>query len=187
MRNSDMPTNYVPTSEVPNGEQALALEQLSRSQGSGITAEQLLGRWRLQLLWSKGRAQPNPATAALLRGLQASLSIATPAAPTHANADLAVVNSVQLGALQLRFSGSGNLRGRRPLLEFWFDQLELKLGRQSLWRQAISRQPEPRRRPFFALIARSGTADSGWLLARGRGGGLALWVLDPQLEKVSDA
>jgi hypothetical protein len=65
----------MPTSEIPSGEQALALERLSRRQGSGITAEQLLGRWRLQLLWSKGRAQPNPATAALLRGLQASLSI----------------------------------------------------------------------------------------------------------------
>jgi hypothetical protein len=181
----------MPTSGIPSGEQALALERLSRSQGSGISAKQLFGHWRLQLLWSKGRAQPNPATAALLRGLQASLSIATrdapPDAPSLETGELTVVNSVQIGALQLRFSGSGNLRGRRPLLEFWFDQLELRLGRQSLWRQAISRQPEPRRSPFFALIARSGTADNGWLLARGRGGGLALWVLDPQLEKASDA
>ena len=72
-----MPSSKMPTSEIPSGDQALALERLSRHQGSGITAEQLLGRWRLQLLWSKGRAQPNPATAALLRGLQASLSIAT--------------------------------------------------------------------------------------------------------------
>jgi hypothetical protein len=177
----------MPTSEIPSGEQALALERLSRHQGSGITAEQLCGRWRLQLLWSKGRAQPNPATAALLRGLQASLSIATPDAPSLETSELTVLNSVQLGALQLRFSGSGNLRGRRPLLEFWFDQLELRLGRQSLWSQAISRQPQPRRRPFFALIARSGATENGWLLARGRGGGLALWVLDPQPEKASDA
>ena len=179
--------DLMPTSEIPNGEQALALEELSRRQGSGITADQLFGRWRLQLLWSKGRAQPNPATAALLRGLQASLSIATRDAPSLETGELTVVNSVQIGALQLRFSGSGNLRGRRPLLEFWFDQLELRLGRQSLWRQAISRQPEPRRRPFFALISRSGAAKNGWLLARGRGGGLALWVLDPELEKASDA
>ena len=177
----------MPTSGIPSGEQALALERLSRSQGSGIIAKQLFGHWRLQLLWSKGRAQPNPATAALLRGLQASLSIATRDAPSLETGELTVVNSVQIGALQLRFSGSGNLRGRRPLLEFWFDQLELRLGRQRLWRQAISRQPEPRRRPFFALISRSGAAKNGWLLARGRGGGLALWVLDPELEKASDA
>ena len=177
----------MPTSGIPSGEQALALERLSRSQGSGIIAKQLFGHWRLQLLWSKGRAQPNPATAALLRGLQASLSIATRDAPSLETGELTVVNSVQIGALQLRFSGSGNLRGRRPLLEFWFDQLELRLGGQRLWRQAISRQPEPRRRPFFALISRSGAAKNGWLLARGRGGGLALWVLDPELEKASDA
>ncbi len=182
-----MPSSKMPTSEIPSGDQALALERLSRRQGSGITAEQLCGRWRLQLLWSKGRAQANPATAALLRGLQASLSIATREAPSMEQGELTVLNSVQLGALQLRFSGSGNLRGRRPLLEFWFDQLELQLGRQTLWRQAIIRQPEPRRRPFFALIARSGAADNDWLLARGRGGGLALWVLDPQLGKGSDA
>ena len=186
-----MPSSKMPTSEIPSGDQALALERLSRHQGSGITAEQLLGRWRLQLLWRKGKAQPNPATAALLRGLQASLSIATrdvsPDAPSLEQGELTVVNSVQLGALQLRFSGSGNLRGRRPLLEFWFDKLELRLGSQSLWRHAITRQPEPRRRPFFALISRSGAADHCWLLARGLGGGLALWVLDPELEKASDA
>ena len=63
-----MPSSKMPTSEIPSGDQALALERLSRHQGSGITAEQLLGRWRLQLLWRKGKAQPNPATAALLRG-----------------------------------------------------------------------------------------------------------------------
>jgi hypothetical protein len=28
--------------------------------------------------------------------------------------------------------------------------------------------------PFFALIARN---SNGWLAARGRGGGLALWIL----------
>jgi len=32
----------------------------------------------------------------------------------------------------------------------------------------------PKRMPFFALIARD---PSGWLAARGRGGGLALWDL----------
>lgn len=178
-------------SGIPSGEEVLELERLSRRHGSGLTTEQLLGRWRLQLLWGKGRAQPNPVTAALLRNLQASLSLATPGCTPDGTAPesgaLTVVNSVQLGALQLRFSGSGTLRGRRPLLEFWFSQLELRLGSRTLWGQTISRQPEPRRRPFFALIARTGTADSNWLLARGRGGGLALWVLDPQLEKGSDA
>jgi hypothetical protein len=34
--------------------------------------------------------------------------------------------------------------------------------------------------PFFALLGRGrSAAGEDWLAARGRGGGLALWVLDP--------
>jgi hypothetical protein len=83
-----------------------------------------------------------------------------------------VQNSVQLGPIQLRFRGHGSLRGKRPLLEFWFEELELRLGPRSIWRQPIQRQPQPKRRPFFALIA----SQPNWLAARGRGGGLALWL-----------
>jgi hypothetical protein len=162
---------------IPTGTEVLERERLSRRQGSQLTTAALVGRWRLHQLWSRTQAQPNPTAAALLRSLKASLSIGAGAA---ADDDaLTVRNSVQLGALQLCFSGHGQLRGARPLLEFWFTEFELRLGRQTLWRQAITRLPEPRRRPFFALIARTGNADSGWLLARGRGGGLALWVLEP--------
>jgi hypothetical protein len=42
-----------------------------------------------------------------------------------------------------------------------------------LFQKAIP-SPAPQRLPFFALIARD---PSGWLAARGRGGGLALWRL----------
>ena len=162
---------------IPKGTEVLALEQRCRRGGSGLTAAELIGRWRLHQLWSKTQAQPNAATAALLRGLKASLSL-----DAGEEGKLRVLNSVRLGALQLCFHGHGCLRGRRPLLEFWFTELELRLGQQTLWHQAITRQPQPRQRPFFALIARTGNANTGWLLARGRGGGLALWVLEPRPE-----
>ena len=164
-----------PATPIPSGSEVLALEQSSRHRGSGLTAAKLIGHWRLHQLWSKTQAQPNAAAAALLRGLQASLRLGA-----GEDDALSVCNSVQLGALQLRFHGQGGLRGKRPLLEFWFTELELRLGQLTLWRQPINRQPKPRERPFFALIARTGDAEAGWLLARGRGGGLALWVLDPQ-------
>jgi hypothetical protein len=151
----------------------LALERRSRRQGSGLTRETLQGCWRLDQLWSKRQASPEAAAATLLRGLQATLAIS----PSSGGDGLAVLNSVQLGALKLCFSGEGNLRGQRPLLEFWFTQLEIRVGNRTLWQQAIAGPPEARKRPFFALIAREGDGASGWLLARGRGGGLALWVL----------
>jgi hypothetical protein len=162
-----------PTGPDLSGSAVLALERRSRRQGSGLTRERVQGRWRLDQLWSKQQAQPETTSAVLLRALQANLAIT--ASPEGDG--LAVLNSVQLGALQLCCSGEGQLRGRRPLLEFWFTQLEVRWGQHTLWRQAIAGPPEPRKRPFFALIAREGDGEDGWLLARGRGGGLALWVL----------
>lgn len=156
-----------------SGSTVLALELRSRSQGTGITAQTLEGRWRLDQLWSKRQALPQGRTAALLRALQASLAIK----PNRDGQGLTVLNSVQVGGLHVCFSGEARLRGRRPLLEFWFTQLELRWGTHILWRQPITNVPEPRKRPFFALIAREGEGESGWLLARGRGGGLALWTL----------
>ncbi|MBD2422847.1 hypothetical protein H6G16_05095 [Cyanobium sp. FACHB-13342] len=156
-----------------SGNEVLARERRSRSQGSGLTRETIQGRWRLDQLWSKRQTQPQIRTAALLRALQATLAITS----SPEGDGLAVLNSVQVGGLQLCFSGEGQLRGRRPLLVFWFTQLEVRCGDHTLWRQAIAGPPEPRKRPFFALIAREGEGESAWLLARGRGGGLALWLL----------
>jgi hypothetical protein len=106
----------------------------------------------------------------LLRGLGARLEIEA------SGEALRLSNAVNLGALELRFRGPGRLVGTRPLLEFWFDLLELRLAGRLLLQRALPSPPE-RRSPFFALIGRSPT---GWLAARGRGGGLALWRLQPQ-------
>ena len=86
---------------------------------------------------------------------------------------LALSNAVTLGPLELRFSGVGRLVGSRPLLQFSFQELQLSLGGRVVLRRVLP-EPAPQRLPFFALIARD---PSGWLAARGRGGGLALWRL----------
>jgi hypothetical protein len=84
-------------------------------------------------------------------------------------------NAVNLGALELRFEGPGRLQGSRPLLLFSFERVELRLGDRLLLQRPLP-VPAPRRMPFFALIHRD---PAGWLAARGRGGGLALWRLAP--------
>ncbi len=161
-----------PGVSVPDGDAILELERRSRSQGSGLTAPQLEGAWLLSRLWSRQQARPL-AAAALLRPLAATLEL-------HPGSDgaLAVTNSVQLGRLQLRFDGAGELRGRRPLLLFWFERLQLRWGERLLLQKALQR-PEPRALPFFALIATGQQGDGAWLVARGRGGGLALWQKAP--------
>jgi hypothetical protein len=145
----------------------LALERQVCTAGSGIAASDLEGCWQLQLVWPKGSRRAASFSGWLLRGLAARLEI-------RSEADgLQLSNAVNLGVLALRFRGRGRLQGRRPLLMFSFAELELSLAGRVLVRRVLP-DPSERRMPFFALIQRS---PDGWLAARGRGGGLALWHL----------
>ena len=163
---------------LPDAEALLELERRCRYLGTGLDAEELLGPWQLVQTWTKGQNQPAAASSWLLRSLAAQLRITAGPSPGQ----LRLANRVCLGAFSLEFSGQGQLKGRRPLLVFWFDRLQLTLGSIALVDRAISK-PETTKLPFFALIGRGnkadgqGTAARQWLAARGRGGGLALWCL----------
>ena len=163
----------------PDGPALLELERhcrQKRSSCSGLGTSELLGRWRLVEVWGKGRSNANPLNGALLRSLGAELLIE---ASSHdaVQGRLQLHNRVRLGALELCFSGPGRLQGTRPLLLFSFERLKLLLGDRTLWSRPLP-PAQPRRQPFFALIG-SGLLGEGpgrWLAARGRGGGLALWI-----------
>jgi len=169
-------TPAAPTSlgPLPSGEALLALERQARLGGTGLQASDLEGLWLLQRVWKRGRPDPSALSGGLLRGLRASLRIEALASPSAA--PLRLTNSVQLGPLALRFQGPGWLRGRRPLLGFQFERLEIRAGERVLLQKDLP-APQPRRQPFFALIATG--PDRGWLAARGRSGGLAVWCLSP--------
>jgi hypothetical protein len=145
----------------------LHLEQQARRSGSGVEADALQGCWHLQLVWPKGQQRASAFSGWLLRGLSARLEIGTDPE------GLLLSNAVNLGAVELRFRGRGRLEGKRPLLLFSFEQLQLSLGGWRIVERTLP-SPAPQRMPFFALIHRD---PSGWLAARGRGGGLALWRL----------
>lgn len=154
-------------SGLPSGAELSALERRARQGGTGLVASDLEGTWWLDQVWSKGSDEPASFSAALLRGLRARLEMRLE------HETLVLCNAVSLGVLELRFQGPGRLVGSRPLLQFQFENLELRLAGRLLARRPLA-APAPRRWPFFALIARS---PEGWLAARGRGGGLALWRL----------
>jgi len=154
----------------PDGPSLLALERQVRQHGTTLEASALRGRWRLQQVWGKGATASSPLSNWVLQGLQARLEL------EHLHdRQLRVSNAVNLGPLELRFMGEGHLKGKRPLLMFSFQTMMIKAWGRSLMKRSLPAST-PQRMPFFALIARS--AD-GWLAARGRGGGLALWQLDP--------
>jgi len=175
--NLDLPASGPALEALPSGDALLALERSAREGGSGLDGGKLAGLWRLERVWSRGQRQPSPLAGGALRALGASLRIEI---ETGSGADsgpdsrsrLKLTNAVAIGPLELRFHGPGWLEGRRPLLRFQFDRLEISAGPRLLLQRSLP-APDPRRGAFFALIA-SGTAGH-WLAARGRSGGLAVW------------
>ena len=150
----------------------LLLERRARQAGSGLDAVGLQGSWQLQMVWPKGARRAASFSSWVLRVLAARLDISADAE------GLLISNAVNLGAIELRFRGRGDLQGKRPLLVFSFEQLELSLAGRRLLQRSLP-LPPPKRMPFFALIHRD---DSDRLVARGRGGGLALWHLIPSTQ-----
>ena len=164
-----IPTDSLPSDSLPSGEDLLALERQCRRSGSGITMASLIGTWRLRATWSRDGTPAPAASAALLRGLGACLILSG----EETDGALRIANQVNLGSLRLRFDGEAELTGRRPLLMPSLRSVRLSLGTLTLFERGLP-QPDARRMPFFALIGLD--REQGRLSARGRGGGLALWM-----------
>jgi len=156
-----------PISPGPTGPELLALELAARHQGTGLVAGDLEGCWQLTQVWPKGQSRPARFSGAALRAVGARLELSLVAG------SLVLSNVVSLASLELRFRGRAQLVGRRPLLAFHFDQVELNLAGKQMFCIPPPQPSSSRQQPFFALIARH---PDGWLAARGRGGGLALWT-----------
>ena len=155
-----------------NFDHLTARENAVRISGTGLISSDLSGSWKLQRVWGKGQQKPNALNSWLLRSLRARLDIKIASSGSKQN--LRLQNAINLGPLELQFQGPGSLEGRRPLLIFHFDSLTLRIAGVELIQKKLD-TPPPKRFPFFALIERG---SDGWLAARGRGGGLALWKLD---------
>jgi hypothetical protein len=90
-------------------------------------------------------------------------------------------NQVQVGLVKLSLTGPARYPGKKNLLGFDFTQLQVSILGQSVYQDAMpgrqrsdaqfERMPIGRL-PFFAFF--SITPD--YIAARGRGGGLAMWV-----------
>jgi hypothetical protein len=156
----------------PSGEELLQLERRSRKLGSGIDASSLCASWWLDQLWGRRQARSLQRPAALMRALAACLEISIE------SERLIIRNSVSLGSISICFCGHGQLEGKRPLLKFSFDRLQMRWGERLLLERSLP-QPTAQKMPFFALISLERQPKEGWLAARGRGGGLALWRLKP--------
>ena len=84
-----------------------------------------------------------------------------------------IKNSINLGLLNITFVGRAELKGLRPLLAFYFEEFKISISSFSIFNREL-KKPKDKKMPFFSLVGIS--TQDGWLCARGRGGGLAIWV-----------
>lgn len=185
-RGTSLPETSPPIAKpaAPEVVRALLLaEQAAKQQRLVFPLTELMGDWQLCFSAPRrarltaiapGRYFPKFAPAQI--SFQPALSV-----PETAGA-ATIGNQVQLGALRLKFTGPARYLGKKNLLAFDFLNLQLHWGDRTLWQQdirggaaqtaAFYDQEKIAKRPFFAFF----WVAEDFIAARGRGGGLALWV-----------
>ena len=159
------------TKDLPEVREIKELEKNSQKEGSGIVYEELLGIWKFQYVWKKGSDEIDNISSTILQVLSARLEL-NKIDPQN-NLNFEIKNSISCGLINIIFTGSASLKGVRPLLPFYFDNFKVNIGNFSIIKKSI-KKPKEREMPFFSLIGISKV--DNWMCARGRGGGLAIWI-----------
>jgi hypothetical protein len=164
-------------------EALVTAEKQAKRDRQVIPESALHGQWRLCFVGDRQTRQQ----AGQLRGRGRYVPQAIPAQISF-QPQGTIGNQLQLGGLEIKFSGPFVYPGKKNLLVFDFTHLQVQLfglklyaGRFSSGKKAGSNRLtaatetvslQPAQHPFFAFFA----THPQWIAARGRGGGLALWI-----------
>jgi hypothetical protein len=175
-RSTDRPTKAAMVAALQAAEIAARRERLV------IPFESLVGEWRLCFATGASRDKQRggiklgggfyfpkftPATISFTRELDSAIGTAT--------------NRLVVAAVQFQFSGPCRYPGKKNLLAFDFTQIQMKILGATVYQGKIRsgkrggqdfEQLTIAKLPFFAFF----WASSNAIAARGRSGGLALWV-----------
>ncbi|WP_269625042.1 hypothetical protein [Prochlorococcus marinus] len=175
LRNSNKERLLNKTStKLPQKEKLIELEKLAKIQGSGIKIDSIVGNWRFISVWKKDIDEEDLIFSSMLKIFAANIEFKKNP-PTNGLAKFSVITSIKLGILTIEFSGSGFLEGDQPLLTYFFNLIELKLGSKILLSRSLKEQVDEDK-SFFSLIALE--EDGEWLSARVQGGALVIWLKD---------
>ncbi len=169
----------------------LAQEKAARAERQPVMFEQLTGDWRLTFITGTkksrqragvalgpGRFLPNWIKIAIAYGADAAEPVTTGEDPTGW-----VENRVRFAGVDLTVSGPTQLYAKRRLLAFDFIKVRFALGGVKLFegyvkggeaREAAFATKSMRDQAFFTYF----WVTDDLIAARGRGGGLAIWVRD---------
>ncbi len=157
----------------------LQAEKAAKQQRLVYPLESLFGQWRLCFT--------APKNAHLKSGVALGKGFYVPQIapaqisffPSQNLGEAGITNSLQLGSLQFKLTGPARYLGKKNLLAFDFTHMELSLFSRAIYNggfrggkhtdfegQSIAKLP------FFAFFL----VTQNFIAARGRGGGLALWV-----------
>lgn len=163
-------------------EALLQAEKAAKQQHLTYPLEALAGKWRLYFT-TTGRSNRK---AGVVQGRGWYVPRFAPAylsfLPDEGESSKGTIgNQIQLGALQFKLNGPFKYPGKKNLLGFDFTQAELSLFGKTLYRGGFQSGKTKRANfdeltvaqlPFFAFFLVS----DDFIAARGRGGGLAIWV-----------
>ncbi|WP_035987442.1 hypothetical protein [Leptolyngbya sp. KIOST-1] len=161
----------------------LRAERQAKQQRQSLSLGALLGTWRLRF------TAPNKPTyragESTSKGFyMPGLAVATIAFSQDSDQQLSIQNQLQVGPVRLRFTGPAKFLAKKNLLAFDFVRLQLMVGRLNLLNLPLRSKAAKAgdfaatsvaKLPFFSFFA----AEEGYLAARGRSGGLALWAKQP--------
>ena len=164
----------------------LQAEKVVKQQRLTYPLENLLGHWRLCFTapasshLKGGRALGRGFYVPQIALAQISFSNQTPT-PSHTQGKVEIGNQIQFGPVLFKLTGPAQYLGKKNLLKFDFTHMQLCLFSRAVYsgkfgggkataidfyHQSIAKLP------FFAFFLMT----EDFIAARGRGGGLALWV-----------
>ena len=136
---------------LPEKEKILELEKNARSEGTGIELDSLVGNWRFISVWKEDSDNEDSIFSSLLRIFSAIIELKKEISPQNP-LGLSISTSIKFGILSINFSGSGYLKGKQPLLQFFFNLIEFKSGSNVILSRSLE-EPIENQKSFFELIA----------------------------------
>lgn len=165
----------------------LAAEIAAKKQRLNYELQNLTGKWRLYFATGTRKARQRGGILLgkgfyLPRFLPTYISFES----TSGNSNQGKIsNQIELAGVNLKLTGLLNYLGKKNLLAFDFHQMEISLFKRKIYQGIISKSKQKQdafdtyfynqpigKLPFFAFFL----ITPDFIAARGRGGGLAIWV-----------
>ncbi|MGA9377271.1 MAG: hypothetical protein WBV73_00595 [Phormidium sp.] len=165
----------------------LETEKFIKQQRINYPLESLIGSWRLHFVVSPKKSRQRPGIKMgngfyVPKFVKAQISFTSPEADQNLNPNqLKIGNQLHVGMISFKFNGPAKYLGKKNLLAFDFTQIQLGFLGLTLYsgnfrggqnKNQEFTQKHIRDLPFFAFFA----INENYIAARGRGGGLAIWV-----------